>query len=214
MGVVQNSAVGHQVLLDGSGTEISAADLLNQVRHLLIAHTVNSNRANCRQQGLMDATAKYGESRRTEFTPAHPSLLLRQHCGCHVTKHEHAVFTLRYVLAVQLGGLDMEELLGLDDGALLVGGFEALRVGLAFKAETHLQIPTGISAKDAQLGGVVSCGDDGSGNGQGTVPWQEVVSLVCYPPHWKSPHTHKHFSTRVVGQAAMAGSRDPERKFY
>ena len=113
----------------------------------------------------MDATAKYGESRRTEFTPAHPSLLLRQHCRCHIAKHGHTVFTLGDVFAVQLSGLDVEEMLGLTDGTLLVGGFETLRVGLALEVAAHLPIPASFCPEDAQFGGVVGYGRDGGRDG-------------------------------------------------
>jgi len=44
---------------------------------------------------------------------------------------------------------------------LLVGGFQALRVGLAFQAAAHLPIPAGFSPEDAQLGGVVGYGCNG-----------------------------------------------------
>lgn len=59
------------------------------------------------------------------------------------------------VLAIQLCGLDVEEMLGLADGRLLVCGLEALRIGLATKIAAHLPIPTGIGLEDPQLGGVV-----------------------------------------------------------
>ena len=59
------------------------------------------------------------------------------------------------MLAIQLGGLDVEEMLGLADGRLLVCGLETLRVSLATQIATHLPIPTGIGLEDPQLGGVV-----------------------------------------------------------
>ena len=59
------------------------------------------------------------------------------------------------MLAVQLGGLDVKEMLGLADGRLLVCGLETLRIGLATQVTTHLPIPAGIVLEDSQLGGVV-----------------------------------------------------------
>jgi len=52
-----------------------------------------------------------------------------------------AVFTLKDVFSVQIRGLDLAELLAQDDGPMNVGGFEALRAGLAIKEAAHRPIP-------------------------------------------------------------------------
>ena len=59
------------------------------------------------------------------------------------------------MLAIQLCGLDVKEMLGLADGRLLVCGLKALRIGLTPQVTAHLPIPTGIGLEDPQLGGVV-----------------------------------------------------------
>lgn len=47
-------------------------------------------------------------------------------------------------LAIQLSGLDVEEVLGLTDCGLLVRGLEALGVGLALEETANLPISAGI----------------------------------------------------------------------
>ena len=62
------------------------------------------------------------------------------------------------MFTIQLRRLDVEEMLGLTDGTLLVGCLEALRVGLAFEKAAHLPIPAGIGKEDSQFAGVIGYG--------------------------------------------------------
>ncbi len=59
------------------------------------------------------------------------------------------------MLPIQLCGLDVEEVLGLADGRLLVCGLETLRISLTTQITAHLPISTGIGLEDPQLGWVV-----------------------------------------------------------
>ena len=74
------------------------------------------------------------------------------------------------MFAIQLCALDVEEVLGLTDGRLLVRGLEALGIGPAPQEASHLPIPAGIRLEDSQLGWVVGYGRDCGQDGQSAVP--------------------------------------------
>lgn len=103
------------------------------------------------------------------------------------------------MLTIQLSGFDVKELLGLTDGCGLVGGFEALCVGLAPQITTHLPITAGEGLKDSQLGRVVGYGCDRLWYGQSAVPCWQVVGVVCCCALLKNLH---ELSLHVVNLAS------------
>lgn len=97
-------------------------------------------------------------------------------------------------LAIQLSGLDVEEVLGLTDCGLLVRSLEALGVGLALEETAHLPIPAGVGLEDAQFGRVVGNGRDGRRDGQSAVLCWLVVGVVCCRLPIAQVHTHSVIS--------------------
>ena len=91
--------------------------------------------------------------------------------------------TIPDALAVEFGDLDVEELLGLMNGRLLVRGLEALCVGLALEETAHLPISAGVAFEDSQFGRIVGNGRDCGQDGKSAMPcWKELAVICRYFP--------------------------------
>ena len=200
MCMCEDLAYGDHVLMDCCGRQISVAHHLHKGRQLLVANLVHGHVTKVRQDAVVHPLHEDGDIGSGKLSPFHPCLQSANDSWDQVGKFDLSIRACLNPVPIQLGCLDVEELLGQTDGRQLVRGLEALRVGPSFKKTPHLPVPAGIGLEDAELGGVVGNGRDGRRYGQGAVSWREVTGVVCC----LLPSVNLHARKRNFGQTVRA----------
>ena len=118
---------------------------------MTVGDLLHGHVAKVRQDAVVHPLQKYGNVGSSKLPSLYPCLQALNNGWKEVCKLGALVTACLNLVDIQLSSLDVEELLGLADGRLLVGCLEALCVGPAFKKTTHLPIPAGIGLENAQL---------------------------------------------------------------
>ena len=132
MCVSKHLANGHHVLMDCCGSQVPVAHHLHKGRQLLVAYLVHAHVTKVRQDAVVHALQKDGDVGCCKLTSLDPALQALDNGWQQVSKLGAPITACLNLVGIQLSSLDVEKLLGLADGSLLVGGLEALCVGPAF----------------------------------------------------------------------------------